>query len=270
MSERRETTPARPKTAPKYNPLEPSPNRWQGLPKHTLLALTPAGTQADVDISEDLYVEKWWLDALITRDAFNAIWHRTFFSHNYANVAYESFVDLYVLTGNSTYLDAALAAWDMLRESWILPGGSFALNEGQYYPPKSYYIGFHGQHVAAAHAVAHGAPAAADDPYYHAPCMPGPGEGEGVRADASPLEALRAPAKAPAPPGGAAGANPNDRDPPTGELCGSVFWTKLNQRFHRLFPENETFVMEMERSILNIGAFVRPGSRRGAPTEART
>jgi hypothetical protein len=32
----------------------------------------------------------------------------------------------------------------MLREGWILPGGSFALNEGPYYPPGSYYIGFTG------------------------------------------------------------------------------------------------------------------------------
>ena len=243
---------------------------WQGLPKHTLLALTEAGTQADVDISEQLYVEDWWLHALLSRDSFHAIWHRQFFSHNYANVAYESFVDLYVVTGNVTYLDAALAAWAMLRESWILPGGSFALNEGRYYPPNSYYIGFHGTHVAAKHAHgghAHGgAEAESDDPYYHAPCMPGPGV-EGAAANSSgaaymsPLVALRQPAMAP-PAHPEAGANPNDSDPPTGELCGSVFWTKLNQRFHRLFPENETFVGEMERSILNIGvaALGWPGS----------
>jgi len=115
--------------------------------------------------------------------------------------------------------------------------------------------------VSAAHAAAHGgaasaAAAPADDPYYHAPCMPAPGEGEG--APQSPLAALRKPAMAPAP----AGANPNDGDPPTGELCGSVFWTKLNQRFHRLWPDNETFVWEMERSILNVGvaALGWPGS----------
>lgn len=36
---------------------------------------------------------------------------------------------------------------------------------------------------------------------------------------------------------------------PTGELCGASFWTKLNQRWHRLWPDNETFVAEMEREL---------------------
>ncbi len=33
----------------------------------------------------------------------------------------------------------------------------------------------------------------------------------------------------------------------TGELCGSVFWIKLNQRFHLLDPEDEKYVTEIER-----------------------
>jgi hypothetical protein len=41
----------------------------------------------------------------------------------------------YVLTGNGTYLQAMLNAWGMLREHWILPGGSITINEGDYYPP---------------------------------------------------------------------------------------------------------------------------------------
>ena len=27
--------------------------------------------------------------------------------------------------------------------------------------------------------------------------------------------------------------------PPTGELCGSSFWIRFNQRFHRLRPDDE-------------------------------
>ncbi len=38
----------------------------------------------------------------------------------------------------------------------------------------------------------------------------------------------------------------------TGELCGSVFWTFLNQRFHLLNPEEEKFVTEIEKSIYNV------------------
>lgn len=37
------------------------------------------------------------------------------------------------------------------------------------------------------------------------------------------------------------------------ELCCSSFWLLLNQRFHRLYPETESYVAEMEASIYNIG-----------------
>jgi hypothetical protein len=230
------------------------------------MALSRAGTQADVDILEKLYIEQWWLEALLAGDELHAIWHRTFFSHNYEVTAYEAILDLYVVTGNTTYRDAVMSAWRSLRARWILRGGSFALNEGSYYPPSSYYIGFTGINVAAAHARLgrdshdhdhdhdHGL---GDDGFYHAPCMPGPGVA-GSEGGASPLQALRADAMAPAP--GLAG--PNDSDPPTGELCGSVFWAKLNQRLHYLEPDNETYVAEIERSILNVGlaALGHPGS----------
>jgi DUF1680 family protein len=38
----------------------------------------------------------------------------------------------------------------------------------------------------------------------------------------------------------------------TGELCGSVFWAFLNQRFHLLNPEEEKYVAEIEKSIYNV------------------
>jgi DUF1680 family protein len=39
----------------------------------------------------------------------------------------------------------------------------------------------------------------------------------------------------------------------TGETCGTVFWTLLNQRLHLLFPEEEKYVNEIEKSIYNVG-----------------
>jgi DUF1680 family protein len=38
----------------------------------------------------------------------------------------------------------------------------------------------------------------------------------------------------------------------TGELCGNSFWIKLNQRFHLLYPEEEKYVSEIEKSIYNV------------------
>ena len=52
---------------------------YQGMIKHSLMALTEAGTQADIDILEELYVEDWWLRALLAGDEYHAIWHRQFF-----------------------------------------------------------------------------------------------------------------------------------------------------------------------------------------------
>lgn len=39
----------------------------------------------------------------------------------------------------------------------------------------------------------------------------------------------------------------------TGELCGSSFWTFLNQRLHLLGPDQEKYVTEIEKSIYNVG-----------------
>jgi len=38
----------------------------------------------------------------------------------------------------------------------------------------------------------------------------------------------------------------------SGETCGSVFWLKLNQRFHQLFPNEERYVAEIEKSLYNV------------------
>jgi len=39
----------------------------------------------------------------------------------------------------------------------------------------------------------------------------------------------------------------------TGETCGSVFWTKFNQRFQMMEPEAERYANEIEKSIYNVG-----------------
>jgi len=47
----------------------------------------------------------------------------------------------------------------------------------------------------------------------------------------------------------------------TGELCGNVFWVRLNQRFHLLYPEQEKYVTEIEKSIYNAAIANQIGSR---------
>ncbi len=47
----------------------------------------------------------------------------------------------------------------------------------------------------------------------------------------------------------------------TGELCGSVFWALLSQRFHLLDPEEEKYVGEIEKSIYNVALANQAGSQ---------
>lgn len=48
---------------------------------------------------------------------------------------------------------------------------------------------------------------------------------------------------------------------PMGETCGSAFWMLLNQRFHLLSPEEETYVAEIEKSIYNVLLANQVGSK---------
>ncbi|RZA27569.1 MAG: hypothetical protein EOP02_09955, partial [Proteobacteria bacterium] len=47
---------------------------------------------------------------------------------------------------------------------------------------------------------------------------------------------------------------------PTTELCGNVFWTRFNQRFHLLNPDQEKYVAEIEKSIYNVALPNQNGS----------
>jgi DUF1680 family protein len=46
----------------------------------------------------------------------------------------------------------------------------------------------------------------------------------------------------------------------TGELCGSSFWSFLNQRFHMFHPEQEKYANEIEKSIYNVALANQAGS----------
>ncbi len=46
----------------------------------------------------------------------------------------------------------------------------------------------------------------------------------------------------------------------TGETCGSVFWIKFNQRLHQLFPAEEKYVGEIEKSIYNVSLANQAGN----------
>eukprot|EP01051_Picozoa_sp_SAG22_P016064 SAG22_NODE_2198_length_2849_cov_1.186182_1_plen_390_part_00 len=284
-----------------------------------------AGTEADVELMKKLYVEDWWVEALASRDEFHGIWHRNFFTHNYEVRGLTGLTDLYVMTGNRTYLAAALGGWAMLRESWQHVGGSLAINENTYYPPKSYYLSYtsmgggrlepppppptsalaagtgsgiagfraeagvfcdtadKGAAVLTATAAACAARVLAGAFGFQWDCngtRPKPcivlqsaAQCSSLRpsgchsvvyinqtAAVPPRRGLPPPPPPPTPP---APAFPEGPDHPTGELCGSAFFVQLNTKLHALFPENETFAAEIEKTILNVGMAAIDGAHNG-------
>ncbi len=161
------------------------PDHWipyQGMISSTRMYLSPLGKPDDLKLILDHYQEDWWLEQILAGDD-KAIYDRPE-SHCYEITAFEAYLDLYRITGDMKYLQAVLNAWEMLRDKWEMPGGSWALCERRRYPPKSYQLGARSR---------------------------------------------------------------------SGELCCAVFWVKLNQRLHLLFPESEKFVGEIEKSIYSAG-----------------
>ena len=152
----------------------------------------------------------------------------------------EAYADMYVLTNQTRYLAAVMGAWDMWVRYFKHLGGSAAINEAMYYYPGSYYLTFqtptfvHPRFASHAAHVEHPTAVAAQEGGTRSK-IPPPPKTEGVDASSCPPpDATGLPA-----------------DHPTGEFCGAVFWAKLNQRLHRLYPENETYVAMIEEVVFN-------------------
>lgn len=229
---------------------------YQGMIAHTQMVVNgPVGTVGDVKLVQELIQEEWWLQQLVARN-LSAIWKRHWFPHNYELTAFEAYFDMYLATGNETYLEAVRGAMEMFTAHWIHVGGSVAINEAMLYPPSSYYVDFtdrnHNLMGIKSHSVLGALPPSTGlfghhkHHHDHAPIVDGDGAHaacagpsmDAVRKDvafASSMSAL--------------GASTGH---PTGELCGSSFWIGLNQRFRFLEPANESYVAEMERSLYNV------------------
>ena len=215
----------------------------QGIIHNTLMATSSVGTQADVDLVSNLYGEPWWLEALAARD-LTVVGEKQFFSHNYQLTGIEAYLDQYVMTGEQKYLDGVMGAWAMHRDpqlGWIHVGGSLAINEGDIYEPGTYWL----KQGQPPHEGAERAPAARKRDWFRRERGVAAGE---VHEGHSHLHSHAHPHSHGHGHGGEWGGAY-----PTGEFCGAVFWLKINQRLHFLDPDNETFVLEMEREVYNEG-----------------
>lgn len=112
---------------------------WQGMLADTDASMSAVGTEEDIRCAEMAYVKKQWLERIANGDA-SAIWkYPNDSAHSNELIAFFSYAQLYLLTGNQLYLQTVLSVWDMFRKYWMHEGGTIALceehdNSHSYFP----------------------------------------------------------------------------------------------------------------------------------------
>ena len=201
---------------------------------HSRMAVSRLGTQADVDFLQTLFREDWWLDMLAARNE-SAIYARKWYPDNC-----ERRRPLALPSSRSPTL-ARAHAHPALTANRCPPRALTATRADEVCVLECYL-----------------------DLYTLT------GEPHLLDAVRGGWELFRDPVRGWLFPGGSFSINENYLYPPgsfplefkgswgvttrpTGEFCPSAFWVYLNKRFHRLFPLEEAYVLEMERSIINVG-----------------
>ena len=156
-------------------------NATNGLPGGGLIYHSPVGTSNDIIITQRYFDQDYWIDELIKEQPLCFSNYPGERPHCYDLLGIEAFLDEYTATGIQKYIDAVKGGWEVYSQNYEHIGGSTAICEGSYFPPKSFYLSSH-----------------------------------------------------------------------TGELCGSVFWTNINARLLHLYPSEEKYAAEIEKSIYNV------------------
>jgi DUF1680 family protein len=112
----------------------------QGMIANTRVALSPVGKPADAQVIQRYYQENAWLDGLAKRQK-EQIWQYPYDRpHCYLLTDIEAYLDMYLVTGDKHYFDAALGAWELYRAHWQQAGGSISIIEFETDPPDSNYL----------------------------------------------------------------------------------------------------------------------------------
>ena len=112
----------------------------QGMIANTRMSLSPVGKPADAQVIQRYYQEDAWLDGLARREK-EQIWQYPYDRpHCYLLTDIEAYLDLYLVTGEKRYFDAAMGAWELYRAHWQHAGGSISIIEFENDPPDSSYL----------------------------------------------------------------------------------------------------------------------------------
>lgn len=90
---------------------------------------SPAGKPEDIITNMKYYDMDWWLDYL-AREIPEAVWRFTLNRpHNYLLTSICALFDIYAATGAKKYLDAAVGAYHIYRDYFMLPGSFITICE---------------------------------------------------------------------------------------------------------------------------------------------
>ena len=159
-------------------------NATNGIPGGGLIYLSPVGTKNDLIVTMKYFDQDYWIEELKDRQTLCISNYPGVHPHCYELLGIEAFLDEYIATGLQKYIDAVIGGWEIYYNNFENIGGTTAIGEGKYYPPKSYYL------------------------------------------------------------------NPTRTG--EGETCGSVFWTNINAKLLHLYPDEEKYANEIEKSIFNV------------------
>ncbi len=112
----------------------------QGMVANTRVARSPVGKPADARVIQRYFQEDEWLHGLARREP-KQVWQYPYDRpHCYLLTDIEAYLDMYLVTGDPLYHDAALGAWELYRAHWQQAGGSISIIEFQVDPPDSNYL----------------------------------------------------------------------------------------------------------------------------------
>jgi DUF1680 family protein len=112
----------------------------QGMVANTRMGTSPLGKPADAHLIQRYYQEDAWLRGLAKR-AREQVWQYPYDRpHCYLLTNLEAYLDMYLITGDPLYYDAALGGWELYRAHWQQAGGSISIIEFEKDPPDSDYL----------------------------------------------------------------------------------------------------------------------------------
>jgi alpha-L-fucosidase 2 len=113
----------------------------QGMIPSTRLYLeTPVGVPADIQVMQRYFQQNHWLSRLTARDSSAINLYEYDRPHSYLLNPLNAYMDMYFVTGDKKYLNAALGGWDIFHNDFEHIGGTIAICEGTFFPAKSYYL----------------------------------------------------------------------------------------------------------------------------------